>query len=152
MIPGVADEKNLQPAYDVLQKAIRKFDQQHSIFFEGVTWDFFAAGFTKVPGGETYRNRSVLSYHYYEPPDFNKKFQFEVRMEDLARLKCAGFLTELLTVGNTPKDVSDRLALFDLCDQHKQSWMGWLYKPYGCDKTHYGCITDSLHDGTGNFI
>nr|BAB16370.1 endoglycoceramidase [Cyanea nozakii] len=150
MIPGVADERNLAPAYDVIHKAIRTVDEQHSIFFEGVTWDYFAAGFSKVPGGDAYRNRSVLSYHYYEPPDFNKKFQFEVRMEDLRRLKCGGFLTELLTVGDTAKDMSDMLELFDICDQHKQSWMGWLYKSYGCYKQHLGCLTDSMHDETGH--
>ncbi len=151
MIPGVADKKNLAPAYEVLQKAIREVDVRHNIFFEGVTWDYFAAGFSQVPGGETFLNTSVLSYHYYEPPDFNKKFQFEIRMQDLKRLKCAGFLTELLTNGNTAKDWSDMFELLDICDQHMQSWMGWLYKPYGCYKMHLGCLTGSMHDKDGNF-
>ena len=149
MIPGFADKLNLEPAYDTLQKAIRTVDQRHAIFFEGVTWDFFAVGFSKVPGGDSYQNRSVLSYHYYEPPDFNKKFDFEVRMEDLARLRCAGFVTELLTVGSTSKDWSDMTKLFDLTDQHQQSWMGWSYKPYGCSKTLRGCKTKSLHSEDG---
>lgn len=26
---------------------------------------YVGTGFTHVPGGDTYRNRSVLSYHYY---------------------------------------------------------------------------------------
>eukprot|EP00794_Sanderia_malayensis_P015069 gene15069-16624_t len=149
MIPGVADEKNLAPAYEVLQKAIREADTRHNIFFEGVTWDYFAAGFKQVPGGEAYRNTSVLSYHYYEPPDFNKEFQFDVRMQDLRRLKCAGFLTEL-TVGSEAKDWSDMLELFDICDKHMQSWMGWLYKPYSCYKMHLGCQTEAMHDHQGN--
>lgn len=144
MIPGVADERNLAPAYDALQKAIRKADQRHSIFFEGVTWDFFAAGFKEVPGGPTYQNRSVLSYHYYEPPDFNKKFQFEVRTEDLKRLKCAGFVTELLVVGNSAKNFNDMLELFDICDHHMQSWTGWSFKAFGCGVMDSKCIADAV--------
>ncbi|XP_057303553.1 endoglycoceramidase-like isoform X2 [Hydractinia symbiolongicarpus] len=132
LVPGVADKLNLQPAYDVLQKAIREVDELHSIFFEGVTWDFFAVGFTKVLGGAEYQNRSVLSYHYYEPPDFSKTLSFAARMEDLKRLKCGGFLTESLTVGN---DFTDMYKIFALCDKYKQSWHGWEY---------YGDTTQNL--------
>ena len=144
MVPGVADEKNLAPAYEKLHKAIRNFDKHHNVFFEGVTWDFFAAGFKTVPGGTAYQNRSVLSYHYYEPPDFNKKFQFEVRAQDLKRLKCAGFATELLVVSNSAKGVADMFELFDICDEHMQSWTGWDYRPLdyqtiGCSENDKGC-------------
>lgn len=142
MIPGVADERNLAPAYETVQKAIRKYDQLHNIFFEGVTWDFFAAGFKQVPGGAEYQNRSVLSYHYYEPPDFNKKFQFEVRAEDLRRLKCAGFATELLVVSDTAKGLNDMYELFDICDEHMQSWTGWDYKPF---YSHLACSQDDVN-------
>ncbi|XP_057303552.1 endoglycoceramidase-like isoform X1 [Hydractinia symbiolongicarpus] len=144
LVPGVADRLNLQPAYDVLQKAIREVDELHSIFFEGVTWDFFAVGFTKVPGGAKYQNRSVLSYHYYEPPDFSKTLSFAARMEDLKRLKCGGFLSEMYTVG---KDFQSMYKMFDLCDQHKQSWHGWMYKPYGCIKQHLACTNETNHSG-----
>ena len=57
LYPGRADKKNLQPAYEIVQKAIREIDDQHNIFFEGVTWDWFKVGFTKVPGGDNYQNR-----------------------------------------------------------------------------------------------
>ena len=146
LIPGVADEKNLAPAYEVLHKAIRSVDQQHSIFFEGVTWDFFAAGFKQVPGGAAYSNRSVLSYHYYEPPDFNKQFQFEVRMEDLKRLKCGGFLTEFWTTGLTTKARTDMFEIMDITDKYMLSWMGWLYKPYGCNRHALGCLIPPIFD------
>ena len=39
-----------------------------SVFFESVTWDETEVGFEEVPGGEQYANRSVLSYHFYKPP------------------------------------------------------------------------------------
>lgn len=144
MVPGVADKDNLQPAYDVLQKAIREVDDLHNIFFEGVTWDFFEVGFTHVPGGELYQNRSVLSYHYYEPPDFSKTLNFDERMDDLKRLRCGGFLTEMYTVG---KGFDDMYEMFDLADQHKQSWHGWMYKPYGCIKQFLACDNKTNHSG-----
>ena len=146
MAPGIADEKNLAPAYEVLQKAIREVDSRHSVFFEGATWDFFAVGFKQVPGGEEFKNRSVLSYHYYEPPDFNKRFQFEIRKEDLQRLQCGGVLTEFWTAGSTNKAFEDMYEIMDLTDLHMQSWMGWLYKAYGCDKNHLGCLISPRGD------
>ena len=39
-----------------------------SVYFEAVTWADLSNGFETVPGGEAYKNRSVLSYHFYEPP------------------------------------------------------------------------------------
>ena len=48
----------------------------HSIYFESVTWDDLTNGFEHVPGGNTYRNRSVLSYHFYKPPNVRKHFLY----------------------------------------------------------------------------
>ena len=39
-----------------------------SIFFESITWDEGEVGFEKVPGGDDYTNRSVLAWHFYQPP------------------------------------------------------------------------------------
>ncbi|XP_066919762.1 endoglycoceramidase-like [Clytia hemisphaerica] len=144
LVPGIADKLNLEPAYDVLQKAIRQVDDQHAIFFEGVTWDFFDVGFSKVPGGAEYQNRSVLSYHYYEPPDFSKTLSFAARMNDLKRLKCGGFLSEMYTVG---KDFEGMYEMLDLADKYKQSWQGWMYKPYGCIKMNLACENSTNHSG-----
>ena len=69
-------------------------------------------------------NRSVLSYHYYEPPDFSKTLNFNSRKKDMERLKCGGFLTEMFTVGS---GFDDMYEMFDLADQYKQSWHGWDY-------------------------
>lgn len=109
-----------------------------------MTWDFFTVGFDKVPGGAEYQNRSVLSYHYYEPPDFSKTLDFIARMDDLKRLKCGGFLTEMYTVG---KDFDSMYKMFDLADEHKQSWHGWMYKPYGCIKKRLACDNTTNHSG-----
>lgn len=39
-----------------------------SVYFESVTWDELTVGFEQPPGGFDYANRSVLSYHFYIPP------------------------------------------------------------------------------------
>merc|ERR1719502_1167966 len=70
MLPGVADKQNLAPFYEAMHAAVRKADNQRLVMFEPIPWDNWAsAGFSEVPGGATYRNRSVLAYHYYRPPD-----------------------------------------------------------------------------------
>ena len=40
----------------------------YSVLFESVTWDVLTVGFDRVPGGATFSDRSVLSYHLYVPP------------------------------------------------------------------------------------
>lgn len=49
------------------------------IFFEGVTWDDFGVGFEEVPGGNDYVNKSVLSFHFYVPPDIDLDSFFNAR-------------------------------------------------------------------------
>jgi endoglycosylceramidase len=51
------------------------------------------AGFTHPPGGNDFKNRSVLSYHYYQPPDIGPKPFINARMRDIKRLGVGGFLT-----------------------------------------------------------
>ena len=127
LVPGVADKKNLGPVYDVLSKATREHDQQHCIFFEGVTWDDFGVGFRNVPGGELYRNRSVLSYHYYSPPSLGLVANFEARKRDMKRLQCGWMLTEFYTSAGKIEDMFETMTV---ADKYQQSWIGWDYKAY----------------------
>ena len=131
LLPTIADKQNLAPAYDVLANAIRKVDNEHCIFFEPVTWDDFGVGFEAVPGGSDYQNRSVLSYHYYIPPDFNANFDFFVRMRDLERLKCGGMLTEFAT--HAEYSIEKMFEVMRDADLVFQSWLGWEY--YGSKRT-----------------
>jgi len=131
MVPKVADRMNLAPAYEVLNKAIRAIDDRHLVFFEPVTWDDYGVGFEEVPGGPEYKNRSVLSYHYYghlpDGPSGPVEINFAVRMDDLKRLKCGGMLTEFqASEGN----ITSSLKAMAVADKYLQSWMGWDYKPY----------------------
>ncbi|CAB3989848.1 endoglycoceramidase-like [Paramuricea clavata] len=131
LLPTVADKRNLAPAYDALAKAIRAVDDKHCIFFEPVTWDDFGVGFKKVPGGDAYQNRSVLSYHYYIPPDFNANLNFDVRIHDLEKLKCGGMLTEFAT--HTESSAEEMFKVMRDADLTFQSWLGWEY--YGSKRT-----------------
>lgn len=127
MVPKIADRMNLSPAYEVVSKAIREKDEKHCIFFEPVTWDDFGVGFDSVPGGDSYRNRSVLSYHYYKLPSLTQALNFRARQRDLERLKCGGMLTEFLTSGEEIEYMRKTMAT---ADEFLMSWIGWDYKPF----------------------
>jgi endoglycosylceramidase len=77
LVPTVADKRNLQPLYDMVSAAVRPFDANHPLLFAGVTWDDTGVGFEHVPGGDAWRNKSVLAYHFYIPPqiDLTKTMQ-----------------------------------------------------------------------------
>jgi endoglycosylceramidase len=130
LVPGVADRKNLARMWDAGAAAIREVDAEHAVFFEGVTWDDLGVGFAAVPGGAGWANRSVLSYHYYAPPDVGgPAFELVVRLKDMKRLGCGGMLTEFGVMtcdgcGNTAPT-----AVMDAADAAKQSWLFWEYKP-----------------------
>ena len=61
--PTNADRRNLQPAYEAIARALRQVNSDVLIFFAGVTWGDLGAGFTKPPD-----EKSVLAFHYYDPP------------------------------------------------------------------------------------
>ena len=67
LIPGIADRKYLEPMYDRVASEIRKYDDEHIILFESVTWEVTGVGeqigFTHPPGGFDYQNRSILAFH-----------------------------------------------------------------------------------------
>lgn len=70
-LPPVHRPSALTARYNTLNTAIRKNDDRHIIFYEPVTWGMIfdgkivGSGFTEVPGGTEFQNRSALSYHYY---------------------------------------------------------------------------------------
>ncbi len=59
---GVADYQKLQPAYEIVQRAIRQADPARLVFFAGVTWSNFGAGFTQAPGGAAHADHSVRAH------------------------------------------------------------------------------------------
>jgi endoglycosylceramidase len=133
IVPGHADRENLAPFYERLHAAIRTQDAQHIVMFEAITFDdFVPVGFQAVPGGDAYRNRSALSFHYYDAPNLNRVLDFSTRKRDIARLGCGGMLTEFGTCADS--DAATDLAAIartcDFADAALLSWAGWEYKSF----------------------
>ena len=122
--PFNADARNLQPAYDKISASVREVDTEVLIFFAGVTWGDFGAGFTAPPGGIDFSNRSVLSFHYYAPPQISIPFQFRTQASVSRRLQTGVFLTE---TGNQNERSS---AVADGADAALVSWSGWEWKSF----------------------
>ncbi|BFI29865.1 endoglycosylceramidase [Marchantia polymorpha subsp. ruderalis] len=94
LLPGVADSRNLARFYENLQAAVRSVDPEKLLFFETITFDNFWCGLKTVPGGQQWQNKTVLSYHYYTPPNFSSNQAFSERLKESRRLRCGSMLTE----------------------------------------------------------
>jgi len=152
VLPGIAGLLNLQPLYDKLAKAIRSVDNKTLIFYEPVVWGvrlngkYFGTGFDHVPGGEDYRDRSVLSYHYYcmilaldpvpgndSTPVFQRVFCDDVEgpavlksvQVDINRLGGSGFLTEFGACHGSPTCDEQLRWSLNAADTAFQSWAYW---------------------------
>ncbi|XP_074652974.1 endoglycoceramidase-like [Tubulanus polymorphus] len=153
-LPGNAGRRNLLPAYELLHDAIRSVDQQTIVLFEPVTWGvifngkYAGSGFSHVPGGAAYRNRTALSYHMYcwvlTDADRHKPYPvlkrilcddvwastlFKTAVADIKSLGCGGLLTEF---GNCQPDKSKNSTdtvecenVMKLADENLQSWTYW---------------------------
>ncbi|KAJ3197631.1 hypothetical protein HK101_002059 [Irineochytrium annulatum] len=131
LVPGVADKLNLQPFYDAAAQGIRSVDPNAMIFFESVTWDNFAVGFTAVPGGSQYGSKSVLSFHHYEPPQLSGlETTFTERLLDMKRLGCGGMLTEFEMGWQNGGNVPAIIAKSKLAEKYFFSYTGWEYTDY----------------------
>ncbi|KAJ3118046.1 hypothetical protein HDU96_004285 [Phlyctochytrium bullatum] len=132
LVPGVADKKNLLPFYDAAAKGIREVDPDAIIFFESVTWDNFIVGFDRVPGGDAYKKKSVLSFHHYSPRpnllDLNGTLI--ERSLDMARLGCGGMLTEFEMGWQEGRNVQAIREKSALMERFFFSYLGWEYTDY----------------------
>lgn len=140
MLPGRAEAMRLQPAYDVLVHRIREVDQQTLVFFAGVTWDnTVPVGFTSAPGGPEEADRSVLAYHYYNPPQRKGHFQEyrEQRLKDAARLSTGLMMTESCC-DELVNEAQPQLAAAG------ESWIQWEWKDW-CEEDQ-----ESLHSSSQN--
>jgi endoglycosylceramidase len=126
LIPGVADNVNLEPFYGVVATAVNASDPNRAIFFESVTWDdFIPVGFNSTPAGLA---NTVLSFHFYIPPQFTVADQFAQRAADAQRLGAGLFLTEF-DIGNSG-NLSAMVETLDYVDQYRTHFMGWEYKSF----------------------
>jgi endoglycosylceramidase len=107
---------------------------------------YFGTGFTQVPGGNDYRDRSVLSYHYYciilslvpvpgnaTIPVFDRLLCDDVEgpalfrsvQTDLVQLGGSAFLTEFGGCDESPTCDEQLQWGLDSADQFLQSWAFW---------------------------
>lgn len=89
----MAERLKLQSFYDQLSLVIRKTDPSTPLCFEPVTFDnFVPSGFSHTPGGNRYRNQSILCYHYYQPPALNLK-ELDTYVKDAKKLRIGSMLS-----------------------------------------------------------
>ena len=146
LIPGVADLKTLQPAYQVVAAEIRKRNDEVLLFFEGTTWSDLGFGFSQVPGGPHYSNRSVVSFHYYVPPQLpnSEEFDFDVHIQNARDLECGYFLSEF---GSIEID-KDFVSVTKAADDYLLSWGVWEWKDY-CRETNETLASPSQYAAFG---
>ena len=132
LLPGVADLRTLQPAYQVVAAEVRARDDAVLLFFEGTTWSDLGFGFTEVPGGPAYANLSVVAFQYYVPPQLpgSEEFDFFAHIENARQLQCGYMLTEFGGVEYT----RDFVQVARAADDNLLSWAVWEWKPY-CEET-----------------
>ena len=147
LLPGNGG-KNLEKMYDHVAPRIRDVDDRHIIFFEPVTWGMIfngkvmGTGFTHVPGGLDYRNRSALSFHYYcatFDPNYSKepitrRFTcdhligpdvFKAIKEDLADIGGASMMTEGMScpaMNDNATNEEECWNVVGMLDEHLFSW------------------------------
>lgn len=147
LLPGVAGLRNLQPMYDTVARRIREHDKRHVIFYEPVTWGMIfdsegavGSGFSHVPGGSSYANRSAFSYHYYcntfvpsyaSKPTLRKvvcddtvaPLVLKAVQHETARLGGSAMMTEGLACDYSQATSADECrAVMDDLDAHLFSW------------------------------
>jgi endoglycosylceramidase len=115
----------------VTAHSIRAVDPNHLIFFEGVTWDDFGVGFTQVPGGTPYQNLSVLSIHYYFPPQLDSPAKdLQIQVGFARKLGAGAVLTEFWSEDHGPTSLPAITQTVQAADEQLMSWIGWSYKGF----------------------
>jgi len=126
--PTNGDATNLQPLYDRVNAAVRSVDDDVLLFVPGVTWGDLGAGFTAAPGGAAYANRTVISYHYYQPPQVGRaQMQVETHAYTARRLGTGAMMTETEALWAASYKDND---IADACDASLQGWADWAWKSF----------------------
>jgi len=126
-LPSVADNENLMPMYHKVSEAIRRVDPDTLIFFEPVTWSDLGSGFKTVPGGDRFQNKSVLSYHFYVPPNTLINDYLPMREKDAANLRSGSMLTEFDVIDHDEANMKQIRGTIEACYKRHVSWIGWTY-------------------------
>ncbi|KAI8817036.1 glycoside hydrolase superfamily, partial [Fimicolochytrium jonesii] len=141
LLPNHASSTTLHKMHTHVALSIRSTTPSALLFFEDATWDT-ASRAPFVPGGAEFADRSVLAYHYYQPPQrAGINTYLQNRKRDAKRLGCGLFMTEWeMWVGDTDLPTTSSAPLHpriqkmyetaEAADTHLQSWLGWSYKSF----------------------
>eukprot|EP01135_Chromosphaera_perkinsii_P002150 Nk52_evm84s217 gene=Nk52_evmTU84s217 len=161
IFPGRADRKNLAPIYDMLSETIRAIDPSKILFYENTQFPdsmgklIFSNGFKNVPGGDSFKSKSALSYHVYscargwkacnkegDPVEKGQleyiKHKIDIRQGDIRRVGGGGFLSEFGACGNSPECSREIEYVLNSADHYFGSWAYWQYKYYADPTTQSG--------------
>lgn len=142
LLPSLAERIKFQQFYDNVVTAIRKEDNDTNICFEPITFDFaFNSGFTHAPGGNLYRNKSILCYHFERPPVRSLK-TMNARLRDMKRLGLPVLMSEF---GSQPE-------VREFVEDHLQSYFYWQYKEFGKGWGSNGNFTFFADDDEGGLV
>ena len=138
---GAAERRWITNFYEELHNTIRKYDDDHIIFFEPSPFTVMGAGFISGPGGSEYRNRQVYSYHVYCPlllsdgvpsnPNICHLFdtyQMDLRLKETKKYGCGGMLTEFGALTQSPKAIEELNYVIDLADKAMHGFIYWQFK------------------------
>lgn len=150
LLPGHASRTTLHTLHEQVAKSIRMADPDALVYFEGLTWDIVSQA-PHVPGGPQFADRTVLSYHYYRPPQrADVDTVMTRRIKDAKRLGgCGLFMTEweMWHGDGSEKRLNEMWNTVEAADRHLQNWTGWAYKSFAQGK---GSADGSLFDdGSG---
>ena len=128
--PTNADRRHLQPTYDKVNAAVRAVDQEVLLFIAGVTWGDLGSGFSAAPGGPEYGNRTVVTYHFYQPPQGTSTDQVSHHAAEAVRLGTAAMLTETESLWSGDVTKKGERNFTDACDAQLQGWADWGWKSF----------------------
>lgn len=162
-VPGRTGHKVLLPFYDHLVAKIDAVDNRTMIFYEPLTWGMIVhgstlgSGFSRVPGGDRFRDRAVFSYHYYcwfagvyNDNPFPKWLRsicdhmffpkvLQAVLKDTQQTGGASFLTEFgqckATAAHNTTEYQECLSVLNHSEESMVSWTYWDSKFYNDDGT-----------------
>ena len=77
-----------------------------------------------------FANRTVVTYHYYDPPQFSAEEQIRSHAKEARRLGTAQMMTETEAIWAAGKYKHLKANLTDACDAQLTGWADWAWKSF----------------------
>ncbi|KAI8824721.1 glycoside hydrolase superfamily [Chytriomyces cf. hyalinus JEL632] len=144
------NENNFLPFYEAVSEGIRGIDPNAIIHFESATIIQEKAGFSTVPGGPQYDNKTVFNFHCYETVQSNPlETVIGYRIQTAEELQCGTFLGEYEMGVRTGAAAIQKHSVS--ANKFLLSMAGWEYKEYIIKGQMITGTNDGLVDEEGKF-